>query len=86
MKHLTFLFLLFLFSITSSNSVYLQQNRSFVSEATLQVIHAAPRSYARFPAPTDPSEKRKLRIIEIISVGLVIALILYLLFRKRKSF
>lgn len=86
MKNLAFLFLLFIFSITLSNNVYMQQNRSFEGETSLQVIHAAPRSYARFPAPTDPREKRQLRIIEIVSVGLVLALILYLLFRKRKSF
>lgn len=55
-------------------------------EASLRIISVPRRVYSRFPAPTNPDEKRQLRIIEIVSVGLVIALILYLLFRKRKSF
>lgn len=53
----------------------------------MQVIRItpSPHSYARFPAPTDPDEKKQLRIIEIVSVSLVVLLIIYLLFRNRKS-
>lgn len=54
-------------------------------ETSLRIPRVAPHSYARFPAPTDPDERRQLLIIKIVSVSLVFLLILYLLFRKRKS-
>jgi hypothetical protein len=54
-------------------------------EASLQVIRVPTQVYSRFPGPTNLNEKRQLRIIKIVSVSLVLLLILYLLFRKRKS-
>ena len=53
-------------------------------EASLQVIHVPHRpNYTPYIDKSDKKAMHQLLIIKIISIGLVIALILYLFFRRR---